>query len=185
MAMDISQKIKELRKAKGLSQTQLAQLIGVSQSAINYFENRGNELTISQLQKITEVMGVSWRDILSEEESPKTEITSSENEKLEEQISLGKKMLIDAVNSFLEASKHTVIHLYSTTEEGSGRLHSQELPDKIASFIEKHRHTTPSLEFLQDLFYVDKFFDLDYFFKNGYIKDSWLKEMYKLYKENR
>jgi len=184
--MEISQKIKELRRAKGLSQTQLAQLIGVSQSAINYFENRGNELTISQLQKITEVMGVSWKDILLEEESPKVVATVSlEYLKLEEQISLKEKMLIDAIHSFLEASKHTVIHLHSATEEGSGRLPSEELPDKIVSFMEKTRHTPPSSEFLQDLFYADKFFDLDYFFKNGYIKDSWLREMYKLYKENR
>ena len=52
------EKIKELRIERGLTQKQLAALIGQAQSTIVYWENDAQEPTISGLKKLCEFFGV-------------------------------------------------------------------------------------------------------------------------------
>ena len=116
--MEISEKIKELRKAKGLSQAALGKLIGTSQSAINYFENKGNELTISQIERIAEALSISAKELLfgdSEVMIPNTKTDNMrkalitinnakdrEIEDLRNENFMNKKLLKDTINHTLD-----------------------------------------------------------------------------------
>lgn len=53
------EKIKELRKAKGLTQKMLAEQIGQAQSTIFYWEQNKQEPTISSLKKLCDIFDVS------------------------------------------------------------------------------------------------------------------------------
>lgn len=48
----LSQHLRSLRKSRGLSQTQLAVLLGVAQSRIASIEKDATKLSISQLQRL-------------------------------------------------------------------------------------------------------------------------------------
>ena len=51
--------IKILRREKGLTQRDLANLLSISQNTVSNWENGITEPTVTQLQKISEVFGVS------------------------------------------------------------------------------------------------------------------------------
>ena len=55
----ISDKVKELRLEKGLSQAQLAKAIGVSQKAIDYWERNINEPKASYVISLAKFFNVS------------------------------------------------------------------------------------------------------------------------------
>ena len=65
--MKTSEKIKELRISKGLSQEQLGELIGVKRAAINKYET-GRVVNIKRttLQKLADVLGVRPADLLDD-----------------------------------------------------------------------------------------------------------------------
>lgn len=52
-------RIKELRKSKGLTQAELAQKVGVSNQAIHYYENDKREPKMETWQKLADYYGVS------------------------------------------------------------------------------------------------------------------------------
>ena len=56
----LGEKIKELRIEKGLTQMQLAKLIGSSQKAIDYWERSVNEPKASYIVAIVKVFGISF-----------------------------------------------------------------------------------------------------------------------------
>lgn len=60
-------KIKELRKEKGLTQTQLAELAGTGQNRISQYESGDlpvENMTIGQAKKIADALGVKLEDLL-------------------------------------------------------------------------------------------------------------------------
>ena len=57
--MKISEKIKELRIEKGISQKSLGEAIGVSQKAIDYWEREVNEPKIGYILKLIAFFEVS------------------------------------------------------------------------------------------------------------------------------
>ena len=57
--MKIGDRIKELRKEKNFSQSQLARQIGVSQKAVDYWELGTNEPKASYIVKLAELFEVS------------------------------------------------------------------------------------------------------------------------------
>jgi transcriptional regulator with XRE-family HTH domain len=67
--MHIGQKIKKLRELKNLTQTHLAQELGVTQSAYSKIELGESEVTYSKLEKISEVLGMKPEDVISFNES--------------------------------------------------------------------------------------------------------------------
>lgn len=71
--MNINQRIKDLRKSKNISQRDLAIKMGVAQPTINYFENRDKDLTINQIEQISEALGVSVKELLFDEKEDKTD----------------------------------------------------------------------------------------------------------------
>ena len=65
--MDIGQKIKEARLAKGLTQEQLGNLVGVQKSAIAKYENgRVVNIKRSTLHKLGKALGLRGSDLIIE-----------------------------------------------------------------------------------------------------------------------
>jgi transcriptional regulator with XRE-family HTH domain len=63
--MHIGQKIKKLRELKNLTQTHIAEELGVSQSAYSKIELGESEVTYGKLEKISEVLGMKPEDIIA------------------------------------------------------------------------------------------------------------------------
>lgn len=62
--MTIGEKIRIIRKEKGLSQKQLGSLLGVSQQMIGQYENSPHEPKIETLRKIAAALGMKLSDFL-------------------------------------------------------------------------------------------------------------------------
>ncbi|GAB2562648.1 helix-turn-helix domain-containing protein [Spirosoma aerophilum] len=61
----VGQKIREARKAKGLTQKELADKLILSVGTVNQYEVGKQNLTIETLQKVANALGVSFDIILS------------------------------------------------------------------------------------------------------------------------
>lgn len=64
--MKIGERIKELRIENGLSQMQLAKLIGVSQKAIDYWERNVNEPKASYIIALVNTFSVSFDEFFAD-----------------------------------------------------------------------------------------------------------------------
>ncbi|GAB4015014.1 hypothetical protein GCM10028808_39170 [Spirosoma migulaei] len=60
----VGQRIREARKAKGLTQKELADKIGLSVGTVNQYEVGKQNLTIETIQKVADTLGVSFDIIL-------------------------------------------------------------------------------------------------------------------------
>jgi transcriptional regulator with XRE-family HTH domain len=60
----VGERLRQLRKAKGLTQTQLGKRVGVSQRVVTYYENEGGSLGPELLSKFAKALGVSADTIL-------------------------------------------------------------------------------------------------------------------------
>ena len=60
-----AENLKQLRKEKGLTQSQLAQLVGVDQRTVSAWENKICEPSFEMLAKICDVFGETFDNILS------------------------------------------------------------------------------------------------------------------------
>ena len=58
----VGERIKELRLEKGLSQMQLAKMIGVSQKAIDYWERSVNEPKAGYIIALVKYFGISYNE---------------------------------------------------------------------------------------------------------------------------
>jgi transcriptional regulator with XRE-family HTH domain len=67
--MHIGQKIKKLRELKNLTQTHLADQLGVSQSAYSKIELGESEVTFTKLEKISEALGMKPEEVIAFNES--------------------------------------------------------------------------------------------------------------------
>jgi len=77
--MHIGQKIKKLRELKNLTQTHLADQLGVSQSAYSKIELGESEVTFSKLEKISEALGMKPEEVIAFNESMVFNITNNPN----------------------------------------------------------------------------------------------------------
>ena len=64
--MSIGAKIKELRIEKGLSQMQLAKIVGVSQKAIDYWERNVNEPKASYIIALVKAFDITFDEFFNE-----------------------------------------------------------------------------------------------------------------------
>ena len=55
----MGEKIRALREAKGLSQKELAEALGVDPSSVCYWESGKNEPTIFNLRRLADILGVT------------------------------------------------------------------------------------------------------------------------------
>jgi transcriptional regulator with XRE-family HTH domain len=77
--MHIGQKIKKLRELKNLTQTHLAQELGVTQSAYSKIEIGESEVTYSKLEKISSVLGMKPEDVIAFNESMVFNVMNNQN----------------------------------------------------------------------------------------------------------
>ena len=75
--MDIGAKIKEARIAKGMTQEELGQLLGVQRSAIAKYE-KGRVVNIKRgtLKKISDILGIRPSELIFEEVQKKNDVLS-------------------------------------------------------------------------------------------------------------
>ena len=64
--MVIGEKIKELRKEKGLSQAELGKAIGVSQKAVDYWERGINEPKASYIMALVQFFKISYNEFFED-----------------------------------------------------------------------------------------------------------------------
>lgn len=57
--MELGQRIKSIRKAKNLSQNQVAELIGITQPTYSDYETKAGNCAFYTLEKVAKVLGVS------------------------------------------------------------------------------------------------------------------------------
>ncbi len=62
--MSIGKRLAELRKSKGLTQSELGQMLNITAQAISKWENEGSEPDIDTIRKLAEIYGVSVSDII-------------------------------------------------------------------------------------------------------------------------
>lgn len=63
--------IKEIRKRKGITQVQLAQMLGITQSGVQKLESGINDLTTKMMKKLAEVLDVEPWELLPKDMQPK------------------------------------------------------------------------------------------------------------------
>jgi transcriptional regulator with XRE-family HTH domain len=64
---DFGKTLAALREQKGVSQGELAEAMGVTQSAVAHWERRSVALTPEQIKRIAEVLGVSFDSLFGAE----------------------------------------------------------------------------------------------------------------------
>ncbi|GAB3976027.1 hypothetical protein GCM10028806_34910 [Spirosoma terrae] len=69
--MNIADKIKAIRKAKGITPTMMAKELGIEATNYPRFENRGNKLTYDNIESISKALGVTVIELLTWGESQK------------------------------------------------------------------------------------------------------------------
>jgi transcriptional regulator with XRE-family HTH domain len=87
----VGQRIAELRKLKGLSQEDLAKSVGISRSSLAQIELGNRSMDVLELQKISQVLGFSLDDFMSDDFSAIQELGAegeSQPEKAQERISV-------------------------------------------------------------------------------------------------
>ena len=73
-------RIAEVRKAVKITQEELAKKLGINRATLSKYENGTIDLSLSQLQKIAEALGVEVWDLLDAPPLPKKTISLSDND---------------------------------------------------------------------------------------------------------
>jgi transcriptional regulator with XRE-family HTH domain len=63
-APPFGKRLSEARRAKGLSQSELANLLGVSAKAVDYYERRARNPSVDFVSKAAEALSVSFEDLV-------------------------------------------------------------------------------------------------------------------------
>ena len=84
--IEVGQRIRIYRKAKGLSQTTLADQLGVTFQQVQKYENGTNRIGAGRLMRIAQVLGVPVTTLLGVNDT--TEIKSSERGKIASSLKL-------------------------------------------------------------------------------------------------
>jgi transcriptional regulator with XRE-family HTH domain len=68
--IDMGSRIARLRKEEGITQVQLAELLGTSQQTITAYEVGRRRVPVSSLPKLAKLLGVSIEELIGEEATP-------------------------------------------------------------------------------------------------------------------
>ena len=105
--VELSQRIRFLRKKKGLNQGALAEKVGINPSHLSRLENGKYQPSVDALQKIAEALEVSVDFLLSDDDSGELEV-KIENKSLSERLRLidtldeaDQQALIQVIDSML------------------------------------------------------------------------------------
>jgi transcriptional regulator with XRE-family HTH domain len=91
-------RLRELRKAAGLSQVQLAERTGVSQSAISQIENDVLAMDTAWMRAFARIFGCAPADLLSDDDNP-------------ERLADDERALVDAYRSATQEQRDMLLRL--------------------------------------------------------------------------
>jgi transcriptional regulator with XRE-family HTH domain len=94
--MDLGKRIKEIRLAKGLKQSDICQMIGMEQAHYSRLENRGNNLNFEFAVSIAKTLGVSLKELIFGDEPSEQE---QEIDFLERELELAKAEIRLLINT--------------------------------------------------------------------------------------
>ena len=128
LAMEFNEKLQELRKAKGMTQEDLAQSLYVSRTAISKWESGRGYPNIDSLKAISKFFGVSIDDLLSGEEL----LTLAEADNRQKE-----RHLCDVVYGLLDSSAAMLFFLpfFGQMEQGTIRAVSLLSLTQAASYL--------------------------------------------------
>jgi len=86
--MTVGEKIKQLRKDKGLQQKTVATDVGLDQSNYNKVENGRREPSVEVLQKLSVILGVTVDELLNSEDKKQPTPVTVEDKTVSEKIRL-------------------------------------------------------------------------------------------------
>ena len=114
-APDFGIRMAQARKAAGLTQMQLANLLDVSQQMIDYYERRASNPTAAFIRKAAEALNVSVNELLGTECKPARK--SGPPSQLEQRLSAirqlsrdRQKLLLQVLDTFLRDAQHSNGH---------------------------------------------------------------------------
>lgn len=167
--MDIKDKIRLIRESKGFTQEDIADKLGVTRANYRYFENRGNKLTIEQLENISNALGVSVGEILGltlpKNDSLEVEQLRKRNEELEDRLNDKTKLLNNivkstAVNNFkVVANLASIILSFASDNNLLKVRYYKEKYGKIEEEIDTHLEISNFYERYKDYNYKTYFID--------------------------
>ncbi len=166
---DLKQKIKRLRKEKRISQTELAEIAGISRISYTYFENgTTDKLSLDAAKGIAKALNVSFNDLFE------IEGNSSDIKKLEIEVNQLSKKLEE-----LTEHNKLVQNIYDSSFEISsiGSLELEKLKD-IFTLIDLFQFVDVN-KFSEDFPYLIKPVSL-----KPFISLDVIINFYNLYKEN-
>jgi|GEM_PF-2489436 len=79
----------QIRKAKGLTQADLAHLVGVEQGTISKFENGNDGITLGVVREIAKAMGVQVADLFAEDRTDREQLLIEAFRQMPDQRQLG------------------------------------------------------------------------------------------------
>ena len=82
----LGQRIAEARKAQGITQVQLAEMLGVSQQTVAHYEGGRLRLAASMIPAIANAIGTTVIDLMGESTAPKPKSKRGPKSRLEQQI---------------------------------------------------------------------------------------------------
>lgn len=83
---DLGKRIAQIRKAQSLTQTQLAEQLGIAQQTMAHYEGGTLRISVATLLATAEALNVSVDDFLYEEAAAKGKVKRGPDSKLQQQI---------------------------------------------------------------------------------------------------
>ena len=97
--MSIGEKIKKYRVEKGLTQQELADIIGVQRAAISKYEKNIVSISINQIEKIASALDITTSQLLYDQEIENTLNQSADDEAIRQEMYL-KELREDTINKY-------------------------------------------------------------------------------------
>ncbi|MEK5288775.1 helix-turn-helix domain-containing protein [Streptococcus sp. FSL R7-0212] len=129
-------RLKELRKAKGLTQAELAKILNTNQSQYGKYENGKTKLSLENSKILANYFGVSTPYLLGLDETPTLKDSDSTQDNLElSNLTLFQKISLnqDASNAFEDIIYS--IHLLSERDDKHSKLYIRSVTNYILMII--------------------------------------------------
>ena len=126
---EISQKVKKLRKQKGISQQELAKLLRVSRPTVSQVESGERKISADELVKLAEIFNISVEGLLDFKKEPQVILEESKKRK-----SLKEQIRINVPQKNLE--KFREVFLYILNKIGSKPNIGETVIYKLLYFID-------------------------------------------------
>ena len=119
--MSIGKNIKRLRESRGLTQTELGKIAGVTDKAVSTWENGTADPRMGAIQRMADYFGVKKSDLLDDDSSSSLDLTDDEQRLLQMYRALnpaGKKRALQELDDLTQIERYIKIQDCSSAEVG-------------------------------------------------------------------